>query len=59
MWDEEKEFEILEEVQEYDLDDETIDDFPHPELNPSADENEYNDVFEYEADFYYDDEEYE
>ena len=56
--DEEKDFEILDKAEEYDLDDESNDDFRHPELNLSADEdeNKNNDVFEYEADFYYDEE---
>ena len=59
MWDEEKDFEILDKVEEYDLDDESNDDFQDPELNLPADEdgNENSDVFEYEAGFYYDDEE--
>ena len=54
MWDEEKDFEILDKADEYDLDDESNDDFRYPELNLSADEdgNENSDVFEYEADFY-------
>jgi len=58
MWDEEKDFEILDKVEEYDLDAESNDDFPYPELDPSADEdvNEDSDVFEYEAGFYYDEE---
>ncbi len=58
MWDEEKDFEILDEVEEYDLNDESTDDFLYPELDSSADkdENENSDVFEYEADFYYDEE---
>ena len=58
MWDEEKDFEILDQAEEYDLDDESNDDFQYPELNLSADEdgNENSDVFEYEADFYYDEE---
>lgn len=58
MWDEEKDFEILDKAEDYDLDDESNDDFRCPELNLSADEdgNENSDVFEYEADFYYDEE---
>jgi hypothetical protein len=58
MWDEEKDFEILDKVEEYDLDDESNNDFQYPELNLSADEdvNENSDVFEYEAGFYYDEE---
>jgi hypothetical protein len=56
MWDEEKDFEILDEVEEYDMNDESTDHFLYPEMDPSADENENenSDVFEYEADFYYD-----
>lgn len=55
MWEEEKDFEILDEVEEHDLNDESTDDFLFPELDPSADENENenSDFFEYEADFYY------
>lgn len=58
MWDEEKDFEILDKADEYDLDDESNDDFRYPELDLSAekDGNENSDVFEYEADFYYDEE---
>ncbi len=58
MWDEEKDFEILDKAEEYDLDDESNDDFRYPELNLSADEdeNENSDVFEYEAGFYSDEE---
>ncbi len=59
MWDEEKDFEILDKkAEEYDLDDESNDDFRCPELNLSADEdgNENSDVFEYEDGFYYDEE---
>ena len=58
MWDEEKDFEILDKAEEDDLDDESNDDFRYPELNLSADEdgNENSDVFEYDADFYYDEE---
>lgn len=56
MWDEEKKIEILDEVEEYDLDDESSDDSLYSELDPSADENENSDVFEYETDFYYDEE---
>ncbi len=57
MWDEEKDFEILDEVEEYDLD-ESTDDSLHPELDTSTneDENENSDVFEYETDFYHDEE---
>ena len=58
MWDEEKDFEILDEAEGYDLHDESSIDYLYPELDPSAekDENENSDVFEYEADFYYDEE---
>ena len=58
MWDEEKDFEILDTAEEYDLDDESNDDSLYPELNLSTDEdgNENSDVFEYEAGFYYDEE---
>ncbi|MHC4535172.1 MAG: hypothetical protein ACYS6K_14580 [Planctomycetota bacterium] len=58
MWDEEKDFEILDKVEEYDPDDESTDDFQYMELETSADEdeNENSDVFEYENDFYYDEE---
>ena len=58
MWDEEKDFEILDKAEEYDPDDESTDDFQYPELNLSADEdgNENSDVFEYETDFYHDEE---
>jgi hypothetical protein len=58
MWDEEKDFEILDQAEEYDLDDESNDDFGYPESNLSADEdgNENSDVFEYEAGFYSDEE---
>ncbi len=58
MWDEEKDFEILDKVEEHDLDDENSDDYLYPELDLSADEdgNENSDVFEYEAGFYYDEE---
>ena len=57
MWDEEKDFEILDKAEEYDLD-ESTNDFLYPELDPSADEdeNENSDIFEYEAGFYYDEE---
>ncbi len=51
MLEEEKEFDILEEVEDYDLEDENTDEFPYPELNPSTDED--NDVFEDEDDLYY------
>jgi hypothetical protein len=54
MWEAEKEFEILEEVEQYDLEDEITDEFPYPELEPSADED--NDDFEYEGDVNYDEE---
>ncbi len=54
MWDAEKEFEILEEVEQYDLEDEITDELPYPELEPFADED--NDDFEYEGDLDYDEE---
>ena len=58
MWDEEKDFEILDKVEEYDLHDENSDDHLYSELELSADEdeNENSDVFEYEAGFYFDEE---
>jgi hypothetical protein len=58
MWDEEKDFEILDKVEEYEPDDESNDDFQYRELDLSADEdeNENSDVFEYEVGFYYDEE---
>lgn len=58
MWEAEKEFEILEEVEQYDLEDEINDELPCPELEPSVDEdeNEDNDIFKYEGDMYYDEE---
>jgi len=56
MWEEEQDFEILEEVEEYDLSDDSNDDLLFPELDSTIEENENNDVFEYEANFYYDEE---
>jgi hypothetical protein len=56
MWEEEQDFEILEEVEEYNLSDDTNDDLLFPELDSTTDENENSDVFEYEANFYYDEE---
>ena len=58
MWDEEKDFEIINEEEEYDMNENTGD-FLYPEMDSSDDEyeNENSDVFEYEADFYYDEEE--
>ncbi len=58
MWDEEQDFEIMDEVEEYDFNDESPGDFLYSELDPSADEdeNENSDVFDYEADFYHDEE---
>jgi hypothetical protein len=58
MWDEEKDFEILDQSEEYDLDDKSTDDFQYAESNLSADDdgNENSDVFEYEAGFYSDEE---
>ena len=57
MWEEEQDFEILEEVEEHDLNDDSNDDLLFLEMDSSADEeNENSDVFEYEANFYYDEE---
>ncbi len=56
MWEEEKDFEILGEVDAYDMNDESTGDFIYSELDPSVDENENSDVFDYEADFYHDEE---
>ena len=58
MWDEEKDFEILDKVEEHDLHDENSDDYVYPELDldDEEDENENSDVFDYEAGFYYDEE---
>lgn len=56
MWEEERDFEILEEVEEYDLNDNSNDDLLFQELDSTTDENENSDVFEYEANFYYDEE---
>ena len=57
MWEEERDFEILEEVEEYDLSDDSNDDLLFAELDSTIDdENENSDVFEYEANFYYDEE---
>jgi len=54
MWKAEEEFEIVEEVEQYDLEDEIDDEFPSLELNVSADED--SDVFEYEDDLFCDEE---
>jgi hypothetical protein len=51
MWEEEKEFEILEEVEDYDLEGENTDEFPCPELDISADDD--IDLSEDEDDLYY------
>jgi hypothetical protein len=51
MWEEEKEFDILEEAEDYDLEDESTDEFPCPELNISADDD--IDLSEYQNDLYY------
>lgn len=51
MWEEEKEFEILEEVEDYELEDVNTDEFPCPELDISADDD--IDPSEYEDDLYY------
>ncbi|MCP4256139.1 MAG: hypothetical protein GY774_01270 [Planctomycetes bacterium] len=56
MWEEEQDFEILGEVDAYDMNDESAGDFIYSELDPSVDENENSDVFDYEADFYNDEE---
>ena len=58
MWDEEKDFEILDKVEEHDLDDDSNDDFLYPDLNltDNEDGNENSDVFEYEDGFYFDEE---
>ncbi|MCP4611837.1 MAG: hypothetical protein GY845_24305 [Planctomycetes bacterium] len=58
MWDEEKDFEILDKVEEHDLHDENSDDYLYPELDlaDNEDGNENSDVFDYEAGFYYDEE---
>ena len=56
MWEEEKEFEILGEIEAYDFNDDTTGDFMYAELDSSVDENENSDVFDYEDDFYNDEE---
>jgi hypothetical protein len=56
MWEEEKDFEILGEVDAYEMNDESTGDFIYSELDSSVDENENSDVFDYEADFYHDEE---
>ncbi|MDT8301942.1 MAG: hypothetical protein RQ760_10700 [Sedimentisphaerales bacterium] len=58
MWDEEKDFEILDKVEEHDLHDDNSDDYLYPELDldDKEDENEDSDIFDYEAGFYYDEE---
>jgi hypothetical protein len=58
MWEEEQDFEILNEAEGYDLNDEDTEDLIYSELDPSDDEyeDEDSDVFEYEANFYYDEE---
>lgn len=56
MWDEDKDFEIMDEVEEYDFNEESTGDFPYTDLDLSDDEAENSDVFEYEANFYYDEE---
>ncbi len=50
MWEAEKEFELYEEVQDYELEDDGTDDFADLELNPSANKDE--DGLEYEDDLY-------
>jgi hypothetical protein len=54
MWKAEEEFEIVEDVEQYDLEDEIDDEFPSLELNRPADED--SDVFEYEDDLFRDEE---
>ena len=58
MWEEEQDFEILDEAEEYDLNDEDTENLVYSELDSSDDEyeDENSDVFEYEANFYYDEE---
>lgn len=56
MWDEDKDFEIMDEVEEYDFNEESTGDFSYADLDLSDDEAENSDVFEYEANFYYDEE---
>jgi hypothetical protein len=58
MWEEEQDFEILDEAEEYDLNDEDTEDLVYSELDSSDDEyeDEDSDMFEYEANFYYDEE---
>jgi hypothetical protein len=60
MWDEEQDFEIMDEVEKYDFNEESSGEFLYSELDPPADEdvNENSDVFEYEADFYNDEDDY-
>ncbi len=54
MWKAEREFELYEEVQGYELEDESTNDILDLELDTSADEDK--DGLEYENDFYDDDE---
>ena len=58
MWEEDQDFEILDGVEEYELDDDCNDDTMYSELDShdGEDVNEDSDVFEYEANFYYDEE---
>jgi hypothetical protein len=58
MWEEEKDFEILDETEEYELNDDNVDDLMDSELDlpMDEDENENSDVFGYETNFYYDEE---
>ena len=55
MWEEEQDFETLEEVEEHDFTEDSNEDLLFTELDPTTeDENENTDVFEYESNFYYD-----
>ena len=56
MWDEEQDFEIMDEVEEHGFNDESTGDFLYSDLDPSDEDAENSDVFEYEANFYYDEE---
>ncbi|MBN1805620.1 MAG: hypothetical protein JW837_10245 [Sedimentisphaerales bacterium] len=58
MWEEEKDFEILGEMEEYESNDDNEDDLTDSELDlpVDEDENENSDVFGYEGNFHYDEE---
>jgi hypothetical protein len=58
MWDEEQDFDIMDEGQEYDFNDENAEDLLYSELGPAAeeDEDDDSDLFDYEAGFYLDEE---